>query len=105
MEVLDFMNRVENWEEVLAAEPFSLRFDHDGEYVSLKYILAVSDLSNPIVQECRGIIVRKDDNGKYICVCRAMDKFFNWGESNAHSIEWDSAAIQEKIDGSLIKVW
>lgn len=105
MEVLDFINREENWEEVLAAEPYSLRFDHDGDYILLKYILAVSDMSNPIVQECRGIIVRKDDNGKYVCVCRAMDKFFNWGESNAHSVDWDSAAIQEKIDGSLIKVW
>jgi hypothetical protein len=38
-------------------------------------------------------------------VCRGFDKFFNYGEGNAATIDWSTAQVQEKIDGSLIKVW
>lgn len=38
-------------------------------------------------------------------VCQGFDKFFNYGESYAATIDWSSAKVQEKIDGSIIKVW
>jgi T4 RnlA family RNA ligase len=60
------------------------------------------DWSIPLQKECRGHIV----NLKYMTfVCRPFDKFFNYGESNADVIDWKTAKVQEKIDGSLIKAY
>src|SRR5690606_23780909 len=35
-------------------------------------------------------------------VARPFDKFFNIGEEHAAQIDWDSAAVLEKLDGSLM---
>jgi bifunctional DNA-binding transcriptional regulator/antitoxin component of YhaV-PrlF toxin-antitoxin module len=53
------------------------------------------------VRECRGLIIDKDINP----VCVPFFKFGNYGESYADKIDWESAKVEEKIDGSLIKVW
>lgn len=37
MIVLDFIRNNENWEELLAAEPYHIRASWDGDYVLLKY--------------------------------------------------------------------
>lgn len=87
------------WLEELTKPPYSLSIKNDGNLYIFKYNQINSDFSNKIVQEARGIIFDKDDNWK--CVCRAFDKFFNLGESNAHSINWMKATAQEKKDGCL----
>lgn len=104
MQVLDFINSHDNWEELLAAEPYNIIIKHDGDYVLLKYNQLSSDFSNPIVRECRGSIFRLD-NDKWICVCHPFDKFGNYGESYVPELDWNIVRITEKIDGSLIKVW
>ena len=60
------------------------------------------DFSDPVVREARGIII---DLSNCHVVCRAFDKFFNVQESYAADIDWSSAIVQEKIDGSIIKCW
>ena len=60
------------------------------------------DFSDPVVREARGIII---DLSNCHVVCRAFDKFFNVQESYAADIDWDTAVVQEKIDGSIIKIW
>ena len=45
------------------------------------------------------------DDGLYECVCRAFDKFGNYGEGYTDEIDWSTAQVQEKVDGSLIKVF
>lgn len=67
-----------------------------------KYNQLSSDFSNPIVREARGIIFREDN---WKCVRRAFDKFFNYGEPNAVEIDWNTARVQTKIDGSLVSAW
>ena len=104
MKVLDFMNAYDNWEELLAAEPYNIIIKRDGEYVLLKYNQLNSDFSNPIVRECRGSIFRW--NGyEWICVCHPFDKFGNYGESYVPELDWNTVRVTEKIDGSLIKLW
>ena len=98
------MNTVPNWEEELTAAPYNLKVSHDGPYVMLKYNQLESDMGLAIVQEARGIIF-KEVNGGYKCVCHPFHKFFNYGEENAATIDWDSVVITEKVDGSLMKVW
>lgn len=61
-----------------------------------------ADFSNPIVQEARGIIIRLDTVEP---VCWPFRKFGNWSESYADKIDWSHAEVQQKIDGSLVKLW
>jgi T4 RnlA family RNA ligase len=90
-----------DWQEKLSNAPYYIKIVEDNDFYLLKYDLVMSDLSLPLVQECRGIIFDKNLQ----CVCRPFDKFFNVQESLAAEIDWASAQVQEKIDGSLMKIW
>lgn len=101
--LLEFIqNHPNDWEEKLSSEPYNLKISRDGPYVMFKYNQLSSDFSNPIVREARGIIFREDN---WKCVRRAFDKFFNYGEPNAAEIDWSTAKVQTKIDGSLISCY
>ena len=103
MQVLELMNREDNWEEILQGEPYFINIKKKDDYVLLKYNQIFSDFSNEIVRECRGAIFRKNVDGRWICVSRGFDKFGNFGESYAPKIDWESAIVMEKVDGSLIR--
>ena len=98
-----FCHMHENWEELLTQEPYNLKISEDGPYVMFKYNQLSSDFNIPMVREARGIIFRKDDFSHP--VCWAFNKFGNYGESYVPEINWETAFVSEKIDGSLIKVW
>ena len=102
IELRDFILSHENWEELLVAEPYNLKISRDGEYILFKYNQVFSDFSIPLVREARGIIFRESD---WECVCHPFDKFGNYGESYCPEINWGTASVQEKVDGSLIKFW
>ena len=107
MKVLKFINNnKENWKELLSKAPYYITIKEDGPYYLLKYNQLDSDNDYEIVRECRGCIIRYDmSKDEYICVCRPFDRFFNYGDPNAAEIDWCSAFVNEKIDGSLIKFW
>lgn len=84
--------------------PYNIFIKEDGPYILLKYNQLESDFNEQLVQKCRGCIIKKFDN-EYHYVCRPFDKFFNYGEEQAASIDWNSSFITEKIDGSLMKLW
>jgi hypothetical protein len=88
--------------EELSQKPYCLSFDETEDLYLLKYNQIDSDMSNDLVQLCRGIILEKNTN-KPICI--PFYKFFNYGESLADSIDWNSCRVQEKIDGSIIKLF
>lgn len=67
--------------------------------VLFKYNQIESPFAERIVQECRGIIL--DSANDWAVVARAFDKFFNHGEGHAAPIDWNTAQVQEKVDGSL----
>ena len=93
----------ENWEELLIAEPYYIKIKQDGLYFIFNYDQIRSDFSLPIVREARGIIFKEGhwENP----VCWAFNKFGNYGESYVPDINWETAFVSEKIDGSLMKVW
>ncbi len=64
-----------------------------------KYDQINSPMAHPIVRECRGIILDSADSWR--AVARPFEKFFNYGEPNAAEIDWNTARVQEKMDGSL----
>lgn len=61
-----------------------------------------ADFRNPVVCNCRGIILYEED---YSIACYPFDKFDNYNAPWADIIDWSTARIQEKLDGSIIKVW
>ena len=89
---------------ILSEKPYccEVKTDEDyPEYFLIKYNQINSDFNNPIVRECRGVILDRN----YNIVCRPFDKFGNYGEGYVPDIDWPSARVQEKIDGSLVKGW
>src|SRR5271154_4502894 len=83
-------------------EKFVLDIRRHPEYpnlVLLKYSQIDSPFSEEIVRECRGIIL--DQKNNWNVVCFSMLKFFNHGEGHAAPIDWSTAKVREKIDGSL----
>ena len=108
LELQKFIKDHEDWEELLTKAPYFIKINRDGDYIIFKYDqLANSEVEhyfkNPIVRECRGLIL---DTG-YKAVCVPFFKFMNAEEpdSDLNAIDWASASVQQKIDGSLIKLF
>lgn len=81
---------------------FAIKAKRHSVYPNLvlfKYNQIASDFNNPMVRECRGVIL--DENNGWAVVSRAFDKFGNHGEGYCPEIDWTTARVQEKIDGSL----
>jgi len=74
-----------------------------GNLVLFKYNQIDSPFSEQIVRECRGIIL--DENADWAVRCMSFQKFFNWGEGHAATIDWNTARVQCKVDGSLSCLW
>ena len=109
LKILRFINSNHNWRAILSAPPYNLMFrDFDG-YTLIKYNQLFSDFKEPMVREARGFIIKKEGY-KYVPVCVPFTKFFCVGDPNAkndlyklyHRKQWH---VEEKIDGSLIKLW
>ena len=99
----EFCKTHENWAELLVLEPYFLKIKEDGDYIMFSYNQLYSDFTEKLVQEARGIIFKK--NHWENPVCWAFNKFGNYGETWVEDIDWTTAFVSEKIDGSLIKVW
>lgn len=89
----------QNWREIFKEK--NINISEDGTLALFKYG-AGCDFSDPIVQEARGIII---DMSTFDVVCWPFNKFGNYGESYADEIDWESARVQEKVDGSIIKLY
>ena len=94
-----------HWRELLCEKPYCLKIKDEGAYVILSYDQTESDFNNEIVRECRGLILKQETDETYRPVCVPFFKFGNYGEGYCPTIEWKSARVQTKVDGSLIKVW
>lgn len=94
-----------DWKESIQLKPFCIKVRELGDFILLKYDQLNSDMSHPICQVCRGIILERISGFGWNIVCYPFDKFFNYGEPYAAEIDWRTAKVREKIDGSLIKFW
>lgn len=91
-----------NWRELLSQAPYFLTIKEEEHFALLKYDQIHSDFNEQIVKECRGLII---DKNTLEPVALSFYKFFNVQESLADKIDWNTAKVQEKIDGSKILVW
>jgi hypothetical protein len=103
LEILEFIQDNPSWEEMLSDAPYFIKTKRKDGFVLLKYEQYNSDFSLPLVRECRGIIL--DEANRFLPVCVPFFKFGNFGESYVPEIDWATARVEEKVDGSLIKLW
>ena len=87
-------------------EKFAIDAKRHGQFPNLvlfKYNQIESPMGEKVVQHARGVILDESDNWKV--VSWPFNKFFNYGEGHADSIDWSTAKVQEKLDGSLTTLY
>jgi len=87
-------------------ERYKLNIHRHEKYPNLvlfKYDQIESPYRHPTIIECRGIIL--DENNHWSVVSRPYDRFFNYDEAGAAQIDWPSARVCEKTDGSLTTLY
>jgi len=102
LKLLDFIRENNDWEMQLSTPPYNIKIRRSGDYIMFVYKKR-ANFSMDIVKECRGIILDETDSYKPVCV--PFFKFEDYGDPYADEIDWSTAKVQEKIDGSLMKVW
>lgn len=85
-----------------AVKNFKLKTRDYPHKILLKYDQIESDMSLEEVQDCRGLILEK---GTWKVMSMSFRKFFNAEEGKAAKIDWDTAHVLEKLDGSMIQVY
>lgn len=83
---------------------FKLKSRFYSDKILLKYDQLVSPtlMGLPEMQDCRGLVLELDT---WDVMSLAFRKFFNAEEGNAHKIDWSTAHVLEKLDGSCIQVY
>ncbi len=71
--------------------------------VHFKYSQINSPGYHPLVIESRGVIL--DQNNGWKAVALPFFRFFNYGDPGASPINWGTAELATKIDGSLTYLW
>ncbi len=81
---------------------FKLKSRDYENKVLIKYDQIHSLMGIEEVQDCRGLILEK---GTWKIMCLSFRKFFNSAEGHAAKIDWNTANVLEKLDGSMIQVY
>jgi RNA ligase len=84
-------------------EPYFLSVKQHSKYPELfqfTYNTIYSPRGDELVNQCRGLILNASDN--WNVVAYPFNRFFNDGEFYADIIDWSTARVQEKVDGTLI---
>ena len=90
LELQKFIQSNPNWELRLSQKPYCITVKHKDNFIMFSYSQIDSDFFNPVVKECRGIIL--DD--KFNVCCYGFNKFGNYGEGYADNIDWNTARMQ-----------
>jgi len=105
-------------QEYLLTHSFTELFNEHGVNVrpsadytkySLNYDQLAAKSDDPVANQCRGLVIRPANLitdlstivGDTSIVARPMDRFFNAGDVHASPIDWSTAKILEKIDGTM----
>ncbi|MEL6930001.1 MAG: RNA ligase, partial [Cyanobacteria bacterium J06600_6] len=103
---MDLQNylRTEGLEKLV--QTYSIKVNRHSDFnnlICLKYSQLESPMGEDIVQQCRGIIF--DEANNYEVVSYPFDKFFNYGEGHAPTLDWNTAKVFDKLDGSLMTLY
>ena len=96
MLIIDFIKSNPDWITLLVEKPYALAIKEKDNFVLFMYNQMESDFNNPLVRECRGLII---DTETLTPVCVPFYKFGNYGEGYVPKIDWNTAKVQEKVEG------
>lgn len=82
-------------------DKFKLKLKDYGHKFLLKYDQLNSPSKNASVMECRGIILDKEFN----VISLPFIRFFNYDQHTRKNIDWNTARIFEKQDGTAIQLY
>jgi len=85
-----------------ALDDFKLKVRVYDKKLLIKYDQLESPFGNREVEECRGIVLEKDT---WKVMCLGLTKFYNSAEGHAAKIDWSTARIQTKLDGTCINLY
>ena len=71
--------------------------------VLFRYSQIDSPMAEPLVQECRGLILDEADDWRVVSF--PYTKSFNYAEPLAAAVDWSTATVYDKLDGSLVTVY
>jgi hypothetical protein len=100
--MLETIKQIKEYGLEKVVEKYKLKVNTDGDLIMLNYNMIESSMSERVSQECRGLILEKND---WTVVSCPFFKFFNHGEGHAAKINWEKAKIYEKLDGSLMTLY
>ena len=102
MEVIKFLKaNGNNFQKLTEVYGIKVKDYPEQKLAVLNYDQINSPKMEPIVQECRGLILDHALN----TVCRPFDRFFNYGEAETDKMDLTGYTYFPKLDGSLIKVY
>ena len=90
-----------DWEDRLSGDPYFLKIKKTEDLIQFNYDQINSPHNNDLCKEARGLILKND----FKIAAKAFNRFFNYGEGEASEIDWASALVEEKIDGTLSLVF
>lgn len=114
--LLNLIKNNKNWKQFLEAEPRSITIKQctwrkeDGslecpELYMFSYDGLFSDFNDEYVRLCRGCVISLEDPKNPYMVCSPFYKFGNMGQDFCPQIDWESALVEQKVDGILIKLF
>lgn len=95
--VRDYLEAGHGFDDLLSEHGVVAR-PHNGK-VSFTYHQLQAHDGDPLAQQCRGLILRESDLS---LVAYPFDRFFNHGQGCAAAIDWSTAVVEDKLDGSLL---
>lgn len=103
MQVIEFFEKYDDINVGLTVleENLGIKAKIYDDLFVLNYDQINSPKTDPIVAECRGLILDYNLN----ILCRPFDRFFNFGEAHNEKFDFNDSVCFEKADGSIIKVW
>lgn len=82
---------------------YNIMVNKYADRVVLNYSQIDSPKHDPIVKECRGLILSYPD---FNILSRSFDRFFNYGEDqNTKNFDVSKSVVFEKLDGTLINLY
>ena len=99
--MLNIIKEIKYWGLDFVVENYGLRMKDAGHKFLLKYDQIESSFAKaiPAVRECRGLILEKET---LRVLSMPFYRFFNMGEHCADQIDYNTASVFKKEDGSLI---
>jgi len=100
LQIQELLRSFNDWDAAIEhcqSEPLNMAVNRFDNLVTFNYC----QLNTPgdMESECRGLIL---EYGSWDVVGFSFRRFFNYGESRAAEINWNTAKVLEKIDGTLI---